>query len=77
MQNHFQIMSLYGQMRIHQSYYPGYYNLYTKVTLTAGSSSANAICVDDSNIYNYVSTTSGSTTLYVIDNRRIKENINY
>ncbi|UZW12552.1 hypothetical protein OSC52_11870 [Clostridium pasteurianum] len=57
-------------------YYPGYYNLYNKITLTSGSG-ANSICIDDNNIYNYVITTSGSTTLYVIDKRTYmqKDNI--
>ncbi len=50
-------------------YYPGYYNLYAKLNLSPGSSSVNAICFDDNNFYNYVTTTSGTTTLYVIDKR--------
>ncbi|AJA48480.1 phage-like protein [Clostridium pasteurianum DSM 525 = ATCC 6013] len=59
------------------AYYPGYYNLYTKIYLTLGGGTANAICIDDNNIYNYATTTSGSTTLYVIDKRTYmqKDNI--
>jgi hypothetical protein len=58
-------------------YYPGYYNLYTKISLTSGSGTVNSICVDDNNIYNYATTTSGSTILYVIDKRTYmpKDNI--
>jgi hypothetical protein len=31
------------------AYYPGYYNLYTKISLASGSG-ANSICVDDWNL---------------------------
>ena len=65
-----------GAKTSYSAYYPGYYNLYTKFSLTSGSG-ANSICVDDDNIYNYATTTSGSTTLYVIDKRTYmpKDNI--
>jgi hypothetical protein len=51
------------------TYYPGYYNLYTKVNLPSINSNVNSICVDDTNIYYYAYTTSGTTTLYVVDKK--------
>lgn len=51
------------------AYFPAIYNLYTKIALSSGSGSVNSICIDDNNIYNFSTSTSGSTTLYVIDKR--------